>query len=60
VDRQKVKDFLLREIEDSLNLGLHQIGRNLGQGETLPETLFFYPMKQALYNLSRELINPNS
>ena len=55
VDRQRVKDQLLREIEDSLSLGLHQLDRQLSQDETLPETLFFYPLKQALYNVSREL-----
>ncbi|NVO30872.1 hypothetical protein [Hymenobacter lapidiphilus] len=55
VDRQRVKDILLREIEDSLSLGLHQFQRQLSADETLPETLFFLPLKQALYNLSREL-----
>ncbi|WP_324672698.1 hypothetical protein [Hymenobacter sp. GOD-10R] len=55
VDRQRVRDILLREIEDSLSLGLHQLQRQLSNDETLPETLFFYPLKQALYNLSREL-----
>ena len=55
VDRQRVEELVLREIEDSLSLGLHQLDRQLSQDETLPETLFFYPLKQALYNLSREL-----
>ncbi|WP_139924832.1 hypothetical protein [Hymenobacter sp. DG01] len=55
VDRQRVKDILQREIEDSLSLGLHQFQRQLSSDETLPETLFFLPLKQALYNLSREL-----
>lgn len=58
VDRQRVKDILLREIEDSLSLGLHQFQRLLSADETLPETLFFLPLKQALYNLSRDLQNP--
>ncbi|MBO3271088.1 hypothetical protein [Hymenobacter defluvii] len=58
VDRKRVEDLLLREIDDSLSLGLHQLDRQLSQDETLPETLFFYPLKQALYNLSRELQNP--
>lgn len=55
VDRHRVKDILLREIEDSLSLGLHQFQRQLSADETMPETLFFLPLKQALYNLSREL-----
>ena len=45
VDRQRVKDILLREIEDSLSLGLHQFQRQLSADETLPETLFFLPLK---------------
>jgi hypothetical protein len=56
IDRGRVLEFMLREVEDSLNLGLHQMERNLGSEETLPETMFFLPLKQSLYNLSRELL----
>ena len=55
VDMNFMREYLRQQISDSLSIGLNQLHKHLRQDEVLPETLFFYPLKQTLFNLSREL-----
>jgi hypothetical protein len=55
VDMNFMREYLRQQISDSLSIGLNQLGKHLRQDEVLPETLFFYPLKQTLFQLSREL-----
>jgi len=54
-DMNFLRDYLQQQTSDSLSIGLNQLHKNLRADEVLPETLFFYPLKQTLYQLSREL-----
>ena len=51
--------LVLRELQatlsDSFNLGRQRYANTLPPGEAVPETLFFLPLRHALYLLSREL-----
>ena len=51
--------LVLRELRaalaDSFNLGRQRYVNTLPAGETIPETLFFLPLKHALYVLSQQL-----
>jgi hypothetical protein len=50
-----VRAILERCLADSFNLSRQRYTDSLPPGETIPETLFFLPLKHALYELSREL-----
>ena len=50
-----VRAALARTLADSFNLGRQRYTDALPPGETIPETLFFLPLKHALYELSKEL-----
>jgi hypothetical protein len=50
-----VRAILERSLADSFNLSRQRYNDSLPPGETIPETLFFLPLKHALYELSREL-----
>jgi hypothetical protein len=54
-DMNFLRDYLEQQASDSLSIGLNQLGKHLRADEVLPETLFFYPLKQTLYQLSKEL-----
>ncbi|WP_026463607.1 hypothetical protein [Adhaeribacter aquaticus] len=54
-DMNFLRDYLKQQVSDSLSIGLNQLHKHLRTDEVLPETLFFYPLKQTLYQLSREL-----
>ena len=55
IDPNFLLPYLQNEVEDSLSIGLNQTHQNLRTDEVLAETLFFYPFKQTLYQLSRDL-----
>jgi hypothetical protein len=55
VDHSFLREYLKQQFSDSLSIGLNQLGKHLRADEVLPETLFFYPLKQTLYQLSKEL-----
>ncbi|MFT2008094.1 hypothetical protein ACMA1I_05415 [Pontibacter sp. 13R65] len=55
VDPLQVLDFMRANMQDSLTMVLEDTLRGLSDREQLPETMFFMPLKQSLYLLSREL-----
>ncbi len=55
IDPNFLLPYLHNEVEDSLSIGLNQTHQTLRTDEVLAETLFFYPFKQTLYQLSRDL-----
>lgn len=55
IDPNFLLPYLQNEVEDSLSIGLNQTHQTLRTDEVLAETLFFYPFKQTLYQLSRDL-----
>ena len=54
-DQGLVMQTLERHIGDSFNLYRQQYADVLRDGDTVPETLFFLPFKNALYELSKVL-----
>ena len=50
-----VMSTLERHLGDSFNLYRQQYADVLRDGDTIPETLFFLPFKNALYELSKVL-----
>ncbi len=55
-----VRAALEHSLADSFNLSRQRYADSLPPGETIPETLFFLPLKHALYELSRELHNASN
>jgi hypothetical protein len=55
VDPHWVLNFMRNNIQDSYTMVLEETLRGLSDRELLPETMFFMPLKQSLYLLSKEL-----
>ncbi len=55
IDPRRVLDFMKANIQDSYTLVLEETVRGLSDRELLHETMFFMPLKQTLYLLSKEL-----
>ncbi|RAU82736.1 cell division protein FtsA [Pontibacter arcticus] len=55
VEPTQVLSFMKANIQDSYTLVLEETLRGLSPRELLPETMFFMPLKQTLYLLSKEL-----
>lgn len=55
VDPHWVLNFMRNQIQDSYTMVLEETLRGLSDRELIPETMFFMPLKQSLYLLSKEL-----
>ncbi|WP_181305333.1 cell division protein FtsA [Rufibacter sp. XAAS-G3-1] len=55
VDPHWVLNFMRNHIQDSYTMVLEETLRGLSDRELIPETMFFMPLKQSLYLLSKEL-----
>ncbi|AMM51901.1 hypothetical protein TH61_12915 [Rufibacter sp. DG15C] len=55
VDPHWVLNFMRNNIQDSYTMVLEETLRGLSDRELIPETMFFMPLKQSLYLLSKEL-----
>lgn len=55
VDPHWVLNFMRSNIQDSYTMVLEETLRGLSDRELIPETMFFMPLKQSLYLLSKEL-----
>jgi hypothetical protein len=55
VDPMRVLDFMRTNLQDSYTMVLEDTVRGLTDREQLHETMFFMPLKQSLYLLSKEL-----
>ncbi len=51
----QVLQFMESELADSFNMCLEQYASTLPDGQPIPESLFFLPFKNSLYQLSKEL-----
>ncbi|WP_210464920.1 cell division protein FtsA [Rufibacter roseolus] len=55
VDPHWILNFMRSNIQDSYTMVLEETLRGLSDRELIPETMFFMPLKQSLYLLSKEL-----
>lgn len=55
VNTEEIFAFLKNNLQDSFTMVLEGTVKGLSDREVLPETMFFMPLKQSLYLLSKEL-----
>ncbi|GAB3812355.1 hypothetical protein GCM10028895_03290 [Pontibacter rugosus] len=60
VDPKRILDFMRANLQDSYTMVLEDTVRGLTDREQLHETMFFMPLKQSLYLLSKELYKQQS